>query len=421
MIDAAVEGEPPLARRLALLNLAAVLLCLAIGGALGLAMRAEMVGPDVDVMTAETYSRVFSLHGAVLLLGFALPAILASLGVLVVPLQVGARLAWPGLAATGLALHVLALGLLARSLWDQGPVYEPYWSLKIAVATMAASVFATALALVATVWRGRTVGRRLPLFAWACLVTAIATLLAALLVAGLGLGWQRGLAAIHGLALVPAIGVVCEVVGVQALRGAVAAAIGVLAVVALPGWEMQADAALVRVWLGLAAGLMVLCAWIGPVVRAGLRVGAARLYALAAVSTLALAGLTGFVSATLAIDVHLRDTWFTVGSFHLRMHFVVLALLAGVHHWWPRWTERRFSEGAGRIGALVLWAGVTTQGLASLVLGHQGMPRRYYVYLPEYVGLHRAVSVGALLVGAGLAWTAIYLLLALVRRPRDPA
>src|SRR5499433_123261 len=85
-------------KRIALLYLASVTFFFALGGAFAVAIRLELLTPQGDLMQAETYNRVFTMHGVAMVFFFLIPAIPATLGNFLVPLMVGARdLAFPKL------------------------------------------------------------------------------------------------------------------------------------------------------------------------------------------------------------------------------------------------------------------------------------------------------------------------------------
>ena len=85
-------------KRIALLYLASVTFFFALGGAFAVAIRLELLTPQGDLMAAETYNRVFTMHGVAMVFFFLIPAIPATLGNFLVPLMVGARdLAFPRL------------------------------------------------------------------------------------------------------------------------------------------------------------------------------------------------------------------------------------------------------------------------------------------------------------------------------------
>jgi cytochrome c oxidase subunit 1 len=99
----------------------------------------------------------------------------------------------------------------------------------------------------------------------------------------------------------------------------------------------------------------------------------------------------------------------------------VVAFIGGLHHWWPKITGRMYNERAGLVGALLVFIGFNLTFLTQFFLGHQGMPRRYYAYLPEYQTMHQVSTVGAWLLGLALFWVLIYLLHSLWYGARAPA
>ena len=107
------------------------------------------------------------------------------------------------------------------------------------------------------------------------------------------------------------------------------------------------------------------------------------LYALGFIFLFTIGGLTGIFLGTLAIDVHLHDTYFVVAHFHyVMMGGTVIAFLGGLHHWWPKMTGKHVQRDLGqdRLRAVV-FIGFNMTFFSQFVLGTQGMPRRYHEYL----------------------------------------
>lgn len=406
-------------RRLAWMFLLVLGLCFAGGGALALIMRLELLGPARDLISADTYNLAFTMHGVLLAVLFMLPAIPTTLGQFGVPRLLGvSRLALPRVGVVNFYVFVisvvLVVGTLAgTSMWSS----ELPPALELGLVGLVVSAGLTALGLVLTVRRRPRAGGRLPLFCWSIVLGAASTLVTLLIVVlmvvavwgsrGGVFGQMFGFvtSAAPGLVLIPALGMVCEILevharGVSARRLAIAALV-TLAVVAVPVWD-GFDMGLSR-QLGWIAVVLLLCAWTVPLAGHWRRGVTPLLYALAVVVMLVLAGLAGAALAALS-DVYLGDTYFVVGYLHLRAYVVVLALLGGLHHWWWDLTGRRYHETAGRVGAALVAGGMAVHAIAMLVLGHQGMPRRYYSYLAEYTDLHRIATIGAGIIAVGLVW-----------------
>jgi len=99
----------------------------------------------------------------------------------------------------------------------------------------------------------------------------------------------------------------------------------------------------------------------------------------------------------------------------------VIAFLGGLHHWWPKMFGRMYHESLARLTALLVFVGFNMTFFTQFVLGTQGMPRRYYGYLPRYQGLHQLSTVGAYLLGSAFLVMFLYLAYSLFRGPRAPA
>ena len=101
--------------------------------------------------------------------------------------------------------------------------------------------------------------------------------------------------------------------------------------------------------------------------------------------------------------MHLHDTYFVVAHFHYVMFGgTVIALLAGLHHWWPKMFGVMFDERLGRIGAALVFVGFNTTFFTQFVMGSHGMPRRYYDYLPQFTIYHRISTIGVVRHGRGV-------------------
>ena len=85
-------------KRIALLYLASITLFFVLGGAFAVMVRLELVTPEGDLMRSETYNKMFTMHGLVMVFFFLIPSIPAVLGNFLLPIMIGARdLAFPRL------------------------------------------------------------------------------------------------------------------------------------------------------------------------------------------------------------------------------------------------------------------------------------------------------------------------------------
>src|SRR4051795_10397469 len=99
-------------KRIALLYLLSITFFFFIGGFFALLIRLELLTPAGDLVQADTYNKLFSMHGQVMVFFFLIPSIPAVLGNFLVPLMIGAKdLAFPRINLLSWYLYVIA-GLL---------------------------------------------------------------------------------------------------------------------------------------------------------------------------------------------------------------------------------------------------------------------------------------------------------------------
>src|ERR1700722_13024182 len=85
-------------KRIAVLYLVSITLMFFVGGAFAVVLRLELATPKGDLVASDTYNKLFTMHGIVMLFFFLIPSIPATLGNFLVPLMIGAKdLAFPRL------------------------------------------------------------------------------------------------------------------------------------------------------------------------------------------------------------------------------------------------------------------------------------------------------------------------------------
>ena len=84
-------------KRIALLYLVSITAFFVIGGLFAMMVRLELLTPEGDLMAAETYNKMFTMHGVVMVFFFLIPSIPAVLGNFLLPIMVGRQ--GPGLSA----------------------------------------------------------------------------------------------------------------------------------------------------------------------------------------------------------------------------------------------------------------------------------------------------------------------------------
>ena len=452
-------------KRIGVMYMIATTASLLLGGLFALLVRTELLTPGRDLMDADTYNRMFTLHGAVMVFLFIIPAIPAAIGNFVIPLMLGAKdVAFPRLNLASFYVWILGAAFLVTSMYlgaiDTGwTFYAPYSSSEqvgtsSAVMTSAMGVFIlgfssifTGINFIATINTMRPVGMtwfRMPLLLWGLYSTAAIQVLATPVLAitlllltverAFGLGifdpalggdpvlfqhffWFYSHPAVYIMVL-PAMGVISEVIATfsrKRIFGYKFIAMSSIAIALLGflvwGHHMftsgQSKLASV-IFSALTFTISVPSAikvfnWLTTLYKGNLRLSTPLLYALCFIWLFAIGGLTGIFLGTLAVDVHLHDTYFVVAHFHYVMvGGTLMALFAGLYYWWPKFFGRMYSETWGRIGCLLTFIGFNATFFPQFVMGSQGMPRRYYTYLPEYESFHVASTIGAFVLGVGI-------------------
>ena len=95
-------------KRIGLLYLASITAFFFIGGLFAFLIRLELLTPAGDLMTAETYNKMFTMHGVVMVFFFLIPSIPAVLGNFLIPIMIGAKdLAFPRINLISWYIYIL--------------------------------------------------------------------------------------------------------------------------------------------------------------------------------------------------------------------------------------------------------------------------------------------------------------------------
>jgi cytochrome c oxidase subunit 1 len=460
-------------KRIAILYAIAITGFFFIGGAAATLMRIELATPQGDFLQADTYNRLFTIHGVVMVWFFLIPSIPATLGNFLLPLMIGARdLAFPRLNLASWYIYVaggvFTIAAIVRGGVDTGwTFYTPFSTLysNSHVLLAAAGVFITGfssiltgLNFIVTVHKMRAPGMtwsRLPLFVWAIYATSgilvLATpvlamtlsLIAAERLLGIGvfdpalggdpllfqhLFWFYSHPAVYIMVL-PAMGVVSEIITCFArkrifgYRFMTFAILGIAAIgflvwghhMFVSGQSMYAGMvfSVLSFVVAIPSAIKVFN-WTATLYKGYITFSAPMLYALGFVALFMIGGMTGLFLATLALDAHLTDTYFVVAHFHyIMVGGSVMAYLGGIHFWWPKITGRIYPEMWGRVAALVIFFGFNLTFFPQFLLGYYGMPRRYHTYPPEFEVLNVLSSAGASILAVGYLLPLFYLTLSL--------
>ena len=182
-------------KRIGLLYLMGVSFFFLLGGIFALLIRLELLTPQGDLVQPDTYNRLFSMHGIMMVFFFLIPAIPGVLGNFLIPIMIGTRdVAFPRLNLASWYIFmaggsITLLGVLAGGVDTGWTFYPPYSSLYSAtnVLTVGIGVFVngfssilTGLNFMVTIHRMRAPGMtwfRLPLFVWGHYATSFINVL----------------------------------------------------------------------------------------------------------------------------------------------------------------------------------------------------------------------------------------------------
>ncbi|MGD1097043.1 MAG: cytochrome c oxidase subunit I [Bryobacteraceae bacterium] len=469
-------------KRIGLMYLVGTLSAFMIGGIFALFVRLSLLSPQhllfgKVLMTAETYNRVFTLHGAVMIFLFIIPAVPAALGNFVLPLMLGATdVAFPRLNLASFYLWcigaLLAIISMITGAVDTGwTFYTPYSTtthgsvilIVMAVFILGFSSIFTGINFVATVHKLRCPGMGwfdMPLFIWGIYSTAIIQVLATpvlgitlvllILERAFNIGifdpkiggdpvlfqhffWFYSHPAVY-IMILPGMAIISELIPTFSRKTmfgyrAVAYSSVSLALVSFIVWGhhmfVAGQSQLASVVFSALTFLVAIPSgvkmfnWLSTMYRGNISLETPMCYAISFLILFAIGGLTGLFLGTLSTDVHLTDTYFVVAHFHyVMMGGNVIAFIGGLHYWWPKITGRMYNENLGRVGCGLVFVGFNMTFFTQFLLGTRGMPRRYYNYLPQFQGLHDVSTVGSWILASGLFLTAAYLLASL-RKPAD--
>ncbi len=467
-------------KRIGVMYLVSILTAFLLGGVFAMLIRTELLRPQGTFMTSDTYNKMFTLHGAVMIFLFIIPGIPAAIGNFVLPIMLGAKdVAFPRMNLFSYHLYVVgalfALFSIATGGVDTGwTFYTPYStesstsvvSVILGVFILGFSSIFTGLNFIVTIHKLRPPEMswfRMPLFLWGLYATAIIQVLATpvlgitllLLVVervfGVGifdpkLGgdpvlfqhffWFYSHPAVY-IMILPAMGVMSEIIPVFSRKHIfgyrfIAYSSIAIAMISFLVWGhhmfVSGQSGLVNTIFSFLTFLVAIPSaikvfnWLATMYKGSIVLKTPMLYALMFFLLFGIGGLTGLFLGALAVDVHVHDTYFVVAHFHYTMFGgVVIMFIAALHYWWPKITGRMYSERWGRIAALLVFIGFNVTFFSQFVMGSHGMPRRYHHYRPQYASFHRQSTVGSYILGAGFLVMGGCFVHSLFRGRRAPA
>ncbi len=418
---------------------------LMLGGLEALLIRTQLAQPDLDVVSAQRYNELFTMHGTTMIFLALMPLSTAFFNY-VMPLQIGARdVAFPRLNAYSYWIF-LAGGIminlswffsaapnagwygyapLTSNAWNPGRNVD-FWLVGLQVLGLASMI--AAFNMIVTVINMRAPGMsmmRMPIFSWTTLIVSVLMVMAfpsitaALILLGFdryaGTGfyeqaaggdpllwqhlfWVFGHPEVYILVL-PAFGIVSEVIPVFSRKPLFGYSVMVYATIAIAflGFGVWAHH-MFTVGMGptanaVFAGSTMLIAiptgvkifnWIGTMAKGSLRFTTAMLFSVGLVSQFVIGGLSGVMHAVPPVDSHQNDSYFVVAHFHYVLFGgTVFGLMAGIYFWFPKVFGKLLDEGLGKWNFWLAFIGFNMTFFPMHFVGLAGMPRRYFTYAED--------------------------------------
>ncbi|MEZ0496638.1 cytochrome c oxidase subunit I [Sphingomonas sp. IW22] len=436
-------------------------------GVLALIMRTQLAAPDNDLVSANTFNQLFTLHGSMMMFLFAVP-MFEAVSILILPQLLGARdLPFPRLSAFGYWSFLIGGVFVSGSIFfnaapDGGWFMYPPLTTRTDLSGLGADIWmlglsfievssvAAAVELIVGVLKCRPPGMRLnlmPLYAWYILVVAVMILFAfPPLIAGdilfemerllnwpffdasrggdpllwQHLFWIFGHPEVY-IIFLPSIALFAMLVPTFARRHLlgypwiVLAAVGTaflsfglwvhhMFTTGLPKISLAFfSAASEAVVIPTGVQIFVFIATLW----AGRVVWSTPLlFASGSLAIFVIGGLTGVMVAVAPFDWQAHDTYFVVAHLHyVLIGGTLMPLFAGLYYYWPMITGKKLSDRLGRTAFWMLFIGANLTFFPMHFSGLEGMPRRVFTYPAELGigGLNLASTLGAYLFAAGVA------------------
>jgi cytochrome c oxidase subunit 1 len=419
---------------------------LLVGGVEALIIRLQLMRPENNLIDAQTYNQLFTMHGTTMVFLAVMPLSAAFFNY-IMPLQIGARdVAFPRLNALGLWCFI-AGGIIVNLSWffqsgapDIGWFgYAPltsrqfnpdmgtdFWIIGLQILGIAS--LAGSFNFITTILNMRAPGlsmMRLPVFTWMTLVTSFLIILAfppitiALVelmfdrhfgtyffeVAGGGkpilwqhLFWIFGHPEVYILIL-PAMGIISEILPVFSRKPLFGYPLVVFsgAVIGFLGFAVWSHHmfttglgiiatsafAFLTMLISIPTGVKIFN-WIGTLWGGRISFTTPMLFALGFIWMFMMGGFTGIMHSSPPVDAQQQDSYFVIAHFHyVLIGGSIFALLAGIYYWFPKATGKLMNDGLGKVLFYTIFVGFNLAFFPMHILGMTGMPRRTHTYKAE--------------------------------------
>ncbi|WP_088005800.1 cytochrome c oxidase subunit I [Indiicoccus explosivorum] len=451
-----------------------------VGGIEAMLIRIQLAVPANDFVSAGVYNQIMTMHGTTMIFLAAMPLLFAFMNA-VVPLQIGARdVAFPFLNSLGFWLFFFG-GVFLNLSWFLGGAPDAGWtsyaSLAIASGGHGVDFYALGLQIsgagtliaginfLVTIINMRAPGMtymRMPMFTWTTFIASALILFAfppltvglfflildrmffanffAVEMGGNTIIWEHlfwifGHPEVYILVL-PAFGIFSEIFAIFSRKRLFGYSALVFATILIGFYGFMVWAHhMFTTGLGATANAIFAVATMAIAVPTGVKIfnwlltiwggnisfSTPMLYALGFIPSFVAGGVTGVMQAVAPLDYQLHDSYFIVAHFHyVIVGGVVLALLGGLHLYWPKMFGTMLSEKLGKITFALFFFGFHATFFIQHFLGLLGMPRRVYTFVGDQGwDLYNLISsVGAAFMALGVITLVINIIMTSVKNER---
>src|SRR5215207_6599937 len=396
-----------------------------VGGFEALLIRTQLMVPNNDVLTAQQYNTMFTMHGTTMIFLAVMPLSAAFFN-FIMPLQIGARdVAFPRLNAFSLWTFVsgaiiLNIGWFLPEATHGAPDggwygYAPltskqfipkhsidYWIMGLQLLGVAS--IAASLNFIVTIINMRAPGMtmmRLPVFVWMTLITSFLIVLSfpAITIALVELMMDRNFGTNFFEASNGGMPILWQhlfwVFGHPEVY-----------ILILPGMGTVATAAFALATMAIAVPTGVkIFNWIGTLWGGHIMMRTPMMFALGFVWMFMIGGFSGVMHSAAPADAQQNDSYFVIAHFHyVLIGGSIFALLAGLHYWFPLMFGRKVSEFWGKLSFWVIFVGFNVTFFPMHFLGLNGMPRRTFTYDPNlgWGPANMIATIGSYVLGLGM-------------------
>ncbi|MBI2706312.1 MAG: cytochrome c oxidase subunit I [Actinobacteria bacterium] len=417
-----------------------------IGGFEALLIRTQLWAPRQQILSAEAYNQVYTMHGTTMVFLVVMP-IGAAFANFLMPLQIGARdVAFPRINAFSFWSFLFG-GIFLNTSWllgggadggwfnyapNNGVIFSPtrgidFWNLGLMITGIAS--LTGAINLITTVINMRAPGMtlmRMPIFTWMTLVTQFLLLFAipVLTVAQVllmfdrlfganffdvqdganpllweNLFWVFGHPEVY-LMILPAFGIVSELLPVYSRKPIFGYTFIVFSGIAIGfmGWGVWAHHmfvsgigpisvtvfSLTTMFIAVPTGVKILN-WTATMVGGKLKFDTPMLFSIGLITMFTIGGLSGVTHSIAPADTQQTDTYYIVAHFHYVLFGgAFLGFMGGFYFWWPKAFGYMLNETLGKVNFWLMLIGFNLTFGPMHILGLQGMARRTYTYDPNF-------------------------------------